>query len=289
MKKISDIFIEKEKTFSLEIFPPKTEKGLDNLIETIAQLCELEPDFISCTYGAGGGSREKTLDLVEHIQNTHKVPSMAHLTCVLHSKDDIKAIVKDIESRQIQNILALRGDPPIDDPDWQPTEENFKYSCELVSFIKENFNNYFSIGVAGFPEGHLLCKDLNKDSEFLKIKIDNGADFVITQFFFNNDHYFEYVKRLRKLGVTSRIIPGILPITNYEGLIKFSNLCGATISDEIKDIFQPIADDKEATIKEGINFAIKQCKELLAGGAPGLHFYSLNKLEPTRSILAAVR
>ena len=197
MKKISDIFNEKEKTFSLEIFPPKTEKGLDNLIEIIAQLCELKPDFISCTYGAGGGSREKTLDLVEHIQNTHKVPSMAHLTCVLHSKDDIKTIVKNIASRQIKNILALRGDPPMDDPDWQPTEENFKYSCELVSFIKENFNNYFSIGVAGFPEGHLLCKDLNRDSEFLKIKIDNGADFVITQFFFNNEYFISIVCKVQ--------------------------------------------------------------------------------------------
>lgn len=289
MKKISDIFKEKERTFSLEIFPPKTEKGLNNLIGTIAALCELQPDFISCTYGAGGGSREKTLDLVEHIQNTHKIPAMAHLTCVQHSKDDIQAIVKDIESRQIQNILALRGDPPQDNPDWQPSEENFKYSCELVSFIKTSFNNYFSIGVAGFPEGHILCNDLNKDSEFLKTKFDNGADFVITQFFFNNDHYFKYVKRLRALGVQSRIIPGILPITNYEGLIRFSNLCGATVPEEIKEAFSPLADDKKATLNAGIQFAIKQCKELLEGGAPGLHFYSLNKLEPTRSILAEVR
>lgn len=289
MKKISDIFNEKEETFSLEIFPPKTEKGLENLIGTIAELCELKPDFISCTYGAGGGSRERTLDLVEHIQNTHKVPSMAHLTCVGHSKDDIHTIIKDIGSRQIQNILALRGDPPQDDPEWQPGADNFKYSCELVAFIRNSFNDYFSIGVAGFPEGHILCKDLNKDSEYLKTKIDNGANFVITQFFFNNEHYFNYVERLRALGVNSRVLPGILPITNYESLIKFSALCGATVPQEIKDIFAPIAEDKEATLDAGIKFAIKQCKYLLEGGAPGLHFYSLNKLEPTRSILAEVR
>ena len=288
MKKIVDIFKQKEKTFSLEIFPPKTEKGYDNLLGTIAQLSKLNPDFVSCTYGAGGTSRDKTMDIVEHIQKVHSITSMAHLTCVCSSRDEIKNTLDDIKSRNVQNILALRGDPPQDNPNWQPGEENFKYSSELVSFIKKNFNDYFSIGVAGFPEGHILCSNRDEDASHLKNKIANGADFVITQLFFNNNDYFQYVERLKKLGVTARIIPGILPITNYQGLLKFSNLCGATISDEVKKIFEPIAQDKNAVLEKGIEFAIRQCNELLSGGAPGLHFYSLNKLEPTKTILLSL-
>jgi methylenetetrahydrofolate reductase (NADPH) len=289
MNNITEIFSKKPRTFSCELFPPKTEQGYTNLIKTIDELAVLKPDFISCTYGAGGGSRDKTIDIVEHIQNKKHIAGLAHLTCVLHTKDEIKAILDNMHNRGIHNVLALRGDPPLDRPDWQPTEINFKYSSALCAFIRKNFNNTVSIGVAGFPEGHVLCKDREKDADFLKLKIDCGADFVITQLFFNNQDYFSYVKRLRQRGVTKRIIPGILSITNYPSLVKFSQLCGATLTPEVKSIFEPIQDNPEETLKAGIQFAIRQCRELLEGGAPGIHFYCLNKLHPTDEILSAIR
>ena len=289
MEKISEIFDRKKQTFSFELFPPKTDQGFTNLLATIEQLAALQPDFISCTYGAGGGSRGKTLDVVQHIEQKHRIAGLAHLTCVLHTKDEIGSILENIQLRNIQNVLALRGDPPQDNPDWQPDNDNFKYSSELCRFIRGHFGNFFSIGVAGFPEGHVLCPDKALDAQYLKTKIDSGADFVITQLFFDNQEYFNYVKRLRNLGVNVRVIPGILPITNYSSLIKFCGLCGATVTDEVKKIFEPIADDKEATFEAGIQFAVRQCLDLLDGGAPGLHFYCLNKVSPTDKILAEVR
>ena len=289
MKRIKDLFDQQEKTFSFELFPPKTDKGYENLLKTIAQLSELRPDYISCTYGAGGGNREKTFDVVQHIEEQHHVIGMAHLTCVLNTKDDIKTIVEDIKSRGIRNILALRGDPPQDQPDWQPTDDNYKYSSELAAFIRANFGDYFGIAVAGFPEGHILCPDRERDAGFLKLKIEAGADFVITQLFFENKDYFEYIDRLRRIGGDVRVIPGILPITDYGALQRFCSLCGATVTDEVKKIFEPIQDDKETTVRAGVEFAIRQCKELLDGGAPGIHFYCLNKLHPTDEILQAVR
>lgn len=289
MRRIKDLFDHREKTYSFELFPPKTDKGFENLLKTIVQLCELQPDFISCTYGAGGGNREKTFDVVQHIEGQHHVIGMAHLTCVLNTKADIATIVEDIKSRGLRNILALRGDPPKDHPDWQPTDDNFKYSSELAAFIREKYGDHFGIAVAGFPEGHILCRDRDKDAEFLKLKIDAGADFVITQLFFDNKDYFEYIERLRKIGVDVRVIPGILPITNYENLQRFCSVCGAIVTDQVKSIFEPLRDDPDATVKAGIEFAIRQCRELLDGGAPGIHFYCLNKVHPTDEILQAVR
>ena len=289
MNKITEIFQSNDRTYSLELFPPKTDDGYANLLKTIAQMADLKPDFISCTYGAGGSSRGKTLDVVEHIEKAHRITGLAHLTCVLHTKAEIKTILKDIRSRDIHNVLALRGDPPKDNPHWRPGPDNFRYSSELCAFMREQFCDYFGIGVAGFPEGHLLCPDKEQDARYLKIKIDSGADFVITQLFFDNQEYFDYVDRLKKLGVSARIIPGIFPITNYPGLVKFCELCGATVTDELKKIFEPIADNKEKTLQAGINFAVKQCRDLLDGGAPGLHFYCLNKLEPTATILSKIR
>ena len=289
MKKITDLFKTREKTFSFELFPPKTPEGFQKLLGTIEQLCALKPDFISCTYGAGGGNRDKTFDIVQHIQEKHQCISVAHLTCVLHTKEEIKNILTDIQNRGINNVLALRGDPPQDNPGWTPGAENFKYSSELCAFIRRNFGDHFGIGVAGFPEGHILCRDRERDAQYLKIKIDNGADFVITQLFFNNQDYFDYVKRLRTIGVQARVLPGILPITDYPGLLRFCNLCGATVTEEVKRIFEPIQNDKEKTLEAGITFAVRQCRELLTGGAPGLHFYTLNKLHPTDAILNEVR
>jgi len=286
---VTDIFKDKGQTYSFELFPPKTEKGYQKLLGTLGDLCRLQPDFISCTYGAGGGNREKTLEIAQHIQEQLSTPSIAHLTCVCHTKDEIRGILQDMKTRGIGNILALRGDPPLDNPDWQPGKNNFRYAKDLCAFVREEFGHDFTIGVAGFPEGHPLCPELDQDARFLKEKVDNGADFVITQLFFDNAHYFDYVKRLRALGVNSRVIPGILPITHYDNLLRFCQSCGTTIPSQVHEIFKPIREDKDKMLEEGIRFCIQQCRELLEGGAPGLHFYALNKLHPVDTILKNVR
>lgn len=289
MKTLPQIFEHREKTFSIEFFPPKTDAGYESLKKLITDLAAAGPDFMTCTYGAGGGSRDKTLDIVQYIQEKTGIPGVAHLTCVLHTREEIKGILEEIRSRGIRNILALRGDPPKDNPGWTPGPENFQYSCELVSCIREKFGNDAGIAVAGFPEGHVLCPDRDQDARYLKTKIDAGADAIITQLFFDNQDYFDYVKRLRGLGIKNRIIPGVLPVTDYHGLLRFSVLCGATITDEVKKIFEPIAEDKDETLKTGERFALRQCQELLDGGAPGIHFYCLNKYEPVASLLKALK
>lgn len=285
MKKITDIFKDKQRTFSFEIFPPKTDKGMESLEAALADLVKLPFDFVSVTYGAGGSSREKTCGLVRMIQDKYALPTMHHFTCVLHSKAEIKAILDDLRRHDISSLLALRGDPPKENPDWMPGPENFKYSSELVAFIRQNYGDAFAIGVAGFPEGHVLAKDKDFDVQILKKKVEAGGEFVMTQLFFDNALYFDYVKRLRSQGVNARVIPGILPITNYEGAVNFCKGCGASVPQKIHDIFAPIADDKVKTFEAGMRFAIEQCRELLGNGAPGIHFYSLNKAEPVGTIV----
>lgn len=289
MRKVTEIFNIKPRTFSFELFPPKTDKGWDKLMNTLDDLVSLKPDYFSCTYGAGGGNRGKTLDICEHIQNTYDIPAVAHLTCVLNSREQIRGILQDIYDRGIRNILALRGDPPLDQPDWKPGPEHFRYSCELAAFIREHFKDEFAIGVAGFPEGHILCPDRDQDAQFLKNKLLHGADFVVTQLFLDNQFYTDYVDRLRGIGVNARVIPGILPIANYDRLLQFSERDGITIPQNIQDSFIPLRDDKEATREAGKQFAVEQCRGLLKAGAPGLHFYTLNKSQPVADILKAIR
>ena len=288
MEKLTDIFSIEPRTFSIEIFPPKTDKGMASLQEALAQLAKLKPDFVSVTYGAGGSSQDMTLDIVRLVQERYKLIAMHHLTCVTHAKGEIRVILDQLKQHDIRNVLALRGDAPKDRPDWTPGDDNFKYSSELVRFIRENYGDFFSVGVAGFPEGHPLAPDRGFDAGILKQKIDAGGEFVMTQLFFDNQLYFDYVRRLEGLGVQARVIPGILPITNYEAAVNFCKGCGASIPQRVHDIFRPIADDKEATLKAGIEFATSQCRELLAGGAPGLHLYTLNKAEPAGTILRSL-
>jgi methylenetetrahydrofolate reductase (NADPH) len=285
MERLTDIFSTEPRTFSIEIFPPKTEKGLASLQATLADLARLKPDFISVTYGAGGSSRDTTLEIVRLVQEKYKLLAMHHFTCVVHTKGEIKAILDHLKECDVRNILALRGDAPKDVPNWTPGPENFQYSSELVQFIRDNYGDFFSIGVAGFPEGHPLAADRDFDARILKKKIEAGGEFVMTQLFFDNQLYFDYVKRLKALDVNVRVIPGILPITNYENAVNFCKSCGASIPQKVHDLFQPIANDPQKTLEVGTQFAIDQCRELLAGGAPGLHLYTLNKVEPVRTIL----
>ena len=288
IRKIPDILKEKERTYSFEFFPPKTEKGRGKLPETASTLKELEPDWFAVTYGAGGTTRELTMDIVDELQKRFQVPTMHHLTCVGHSKAELKAIIEKMKEKNICNILALRGDPPQGVEHWEPAPDGFEYCYQLIELIR-SYGGFFSIGVAGFPEGHIDCPDKETDSKYLKIKIDAGGEFVITQLFFDNKDYFEYLERVRKIGVKVRIIPGILPVTDYQTLLRFCNTCGSTIPQRVHDIFKPLDGDAEATYKTGVEFAVEQCNELLEGGAPGLHFFTLNKVDPTREILNKIK
>ncbi|MCQ9208374.1 MAG: methylenetetrahydrofolate reductase [Omnitrophica bacterium] len=229
IRKITDILKDKEKTYSFEFFPPKTEKGRTKLIETAGVFADLGPDWFSVTYGAGGSTREATMEIVDDLQKRFGVPVMHHFTCVGHSKDKIKSVIEEMKKRNIRNILALRGDAPEGERDWKPDPEGLEYCYQLIELIRAD-GDFFSIGVAGFPEGHIDCPDKETDSRYLKMKIDSGGEFVITQLFFDNKDYFEYLERTKKVGVNVRILPGIIPITNYQKLLKFCDICGATIT-----------------------------------------------------------
>jgi methylenetetrahydrofolate reductase (NADPH) len=288
IRKIADILKEKNRTYSFEFFPPKTEKGKTRLFEVAGVFAKLKPDWFSVTYGAGGSTRAMTMEIADELQKRFDVPVMHHFTCVGHSKNELKAITTEMKKRNICNILALRGDMPEGEKEWKPAPDGFEYCYQLVELIR-SFGGFFSIGVAGFPEGHINCPDKETDSKYLKIKIDSGGEFVITQLFFDNKDYFEYLDRIRKTGVNVPTIPGILPITDYQTLLRFCNTCGATIPQKVHDIFKPLDGDAESTYKTGVEFAVQQCKDLLEGGSPGLHFYTLNKVDPTREILSEIK
>jgi len=288
VKRIRDILNEKKRTYSIEFFPPKTKKGNDNLFEIARMFKGLEPDWFAVTYGAGGSTRELTMDMVDELQKRFGIPTMHHLTCIGHSKVELRTIIEEMKRRGICNVLALRGDLPKDVNHWKPPADRLDYAYQLCKLIR-SYDSFFSIGVAGFPEGHIDCPDKETDSKYLKIKIDAGAEFVITQLFFDNKDYFEYLERTKKIGITVRIIPGILPITNYQTLVKFCKTCGATIPQRVHDIFKPLDGNDKATYNAGVQFTVEQCNELLEGGAPGLHFFALNKLDPTREILNRIK
>ncbi len=288
IRKITDILKEKERTYSFEFYPPKTEAGRKRLPDIARAFTELKPDWFAVTYGAGGTTREWTTDIVDNFQKLFGLPVMHHFTCVGHSQTEIKTLLNDLKRRNICNILALRGDPPVGVAEWTPSPGGFEYCYELIKLIR-SYGDFFSIGVAGFPEGHVNCPDKETDSRYLKIKLDAGGDFVITQLFYDTKDYFEYLERVRKIGVNVRIIPGILPIPGYQQLLRFTGNCGASIPQRVHDIFKPLDGDDEASYRAGVELAVTQCKELLDGGAPGLHFFVLNKIEPTREILSRVR
>jgi methylenetetrahydrofolate reductase (NADH) len=269
---------------SFEFFPTKTAEGERALLEkTIPALRQLNPDFSSVTYGAGGGTRGTTLAIVDRIQRERQLPTMAHLTCVNATREQTRAVLEQARALGITNILALRGDPP-DGGEFTKTDGGFEYSYQLVQFIREV--GEFSIGVAGFPEGHVACKDgKHVDWQRLKHKIDQGADFVITQLFFRNSDYYELRDFLAGQGVTVPIVPGILPILSTAQIKRFVALCGAELPRPLLSELETRGADDEAVTQFGIEYATRQCEDLLREGAPGLHFYTLNKARSTTAVL----
>jgi methylenetetrahydrofolate reductase (NADPH) len=270
---------------SFEFFPPKTDDGDRNLIEkTIPALMKLKPDFCSVTYGAGGSTRDKTLTIVERIQREHGLTAMSHLTCVNSTKEQLREVLIDARRRGIKNILALRGDPPMGTGEFQKIPGGFEFSYELVAFIKEIGG--FCIGTAGFPEGHIACKEGKiVDWQRLKQKVDAGADFVITQLFFDNRDFFEFRDHLTKLGLKVPLVPGMLPILSGSQIKKFTTLCGASIPTPMTAKLEQFGDDDAAVMAYGIDYCTRQCEELLREGVEGLHFYTLNKVHSTTEVV----
>jgi methylenetetrahydrofolate reductase (NADPH) len=270
---------------SFEYFPTRTPEGERTLLEkTIPALGELRPDFCSVTYGAGGSTREKTLAIVDRIQREQRLTAMAHMTCVNATRDDTISVLNQARALGITNILALRGDPPGGVGNFEKTEGGFEFSYELVRFIREMGG--FSIGVAGFPEGHIACAEGKyADWQHLKHKIDQGADFVITQLFFNNRDYFEFRDYLTGLGVRVPLVPGIIPILSAAQIKRFVALCGADLPRDLVAELDTRANDDEAIAQFGVEYATRQCEELLREGVPGLHFYTLNKAKSTAAIV----
>ncbi|MBM3837794.1 MAG: methylenetetrahydrofolate reductase [NAD(P)H] [Verrucomicrobia bacterium] len=290
MQFIRDIYAAKQASnrpvISFEFFPPKTEEGDRNLLEkTIPALKQLQPDFCSVTYGAGGSTREKTLMIVDRIQRTHGITGMAHLTCVGSTSQQIGEALEQARALGIKNILALRGDPPGGMGEFKKTEGGFEFSYQLVQFIRQTGG--FSIGTAGFPEGHIACKEGKQvDWERLKAKIDCGADFVITQLFFDNADFFVFREYMvKKLGVTVSITPGILPILSAAQVKRFTEMCGARMPAPLLARLEPLRDNDEAATEFGIEYATRQCEELLREGVPGLHIYTLNKARSATQVL----
>jgi methylenetetrahydrofolate reductase (NADPH) len=270
---------------SFEFFPPKTEEGDRNLLEKqIPALLAARPDFCSVTYGAGGSTREKTLAIVDRIQREHGLPALAHLTCVNHTRDEVSALLEKIRALDCRNILALRGDPP-GGGEFKPTPGGFEFSSELVRFIREQGD--FSVGVAGFPEGHIACRDGKQaDWRHLQAKVAAGADFIITQLFFDNADYFEFRDHLvNRLGVRVPILPGVISIQSAAQITRFTQLCGAKIPPGLRADLDKLGNDEEAAIRFGIEYATQQCEALRRAGAPGLHFYTLNKAHSTVAVL----
>ena len=285
--KISEKLKSSSPVFSFEFFPPKDEGGFQSLFQTIEKLKPSDPSFVSVTYGAGGSTRSKTVDLVGKIKNKIGIESMAHLTCVGHKKDEIVSVLESLDNCGIENILALRGDPPKGEKKFVKPEGGFGYANELVSFIKSNFS--FCVGAACYPEGHIECENLTQDMDNLKRKVDCGVDFLITQLFFNNNHYFAFIDRAQKEGIRIPILPGIMPILNVKQSQRFTQMCGASLSASLLAKFEGVQDDLDKVREIGINHAIFQCRDLIKSGAPGIHFYTLNRSKATLAILEKLR
>jgi methylenetetrahydrofolate reductase (NADPH) len=285
--RISTILQNKSPAFSFEFFPPKTDADGEALFRTAETLRALHPDFITVTWGAGGGTRRKTLDITSSIKSDLGVETMAHLTCVGASRNELDEILDEIVDRGIENILALRGDPPRGQKEFIAHPDGFTHASELVQHISSRWD--LCIGVAGYPEGHPEARDREEDLRHLKAKVEAGASFVTTQLFFDNEMYFRFVDRARRIGIDVPILPGIMPVTNVKQLRRFTGMCGASIPSALATRLETIQADGEAVVSYGIEYASAQCEALLAGGAPGVHFYTLNRSHSTVEILKNLR
>jgi methylenetetrahydrofolate reductase (NADPH) len=285
--RINELLDQKRPVFSIEFFPPKTPEGVAQLFETVEALKPLEPDYVSVTYGAGGSTRDGTVEISTQIKEKHGLEVMAHLSCVGETREGLAEILNRFAEVGIENVLALRGDPPRGATEFTPPEDGLSSAAELAGFISSDYE--FSIGGACFPEVHPEAPDLDADLAYLRSKVDAGASFLITQLFFDNRVYFDFVAAARERGIDVPIIAGVIPIASYGQVARICDLCDATIPPELDAAMRALGGDPEAEALLGVAYAARQCEELLAAGAPGIHFYALNRAPGTRAVLAALR
>ncbi len=284
--RIAGLYARARPVFSFEFFPPKTDPATEDLLATVGDLREaLSPDFVSVTYGAGGSTRARTIECTTRIHSELGVTVMAHLACLGHTADEIGGIVRRLLDNGITNILALRGDPPRDAP--PPPADGLRNATDLISYLAGNFD--VGIGAACYPEVHPEAASADDDLRWAAKKAELGAGFLITQLFFDNRDYFRFVERARAAGIVAPIVPGIMPVTNVSQIERFTKMCGARIPETLGERLNRHREDPAAVMATGIEHAITQCRGLIEGGAPGLHFYTLNKSFATRSIMAAIR
>jgi methylenetetrahydrofolate reductase (NADPH) len=285
--RIDELFGREEPVFSFEFFPPKTPEGEANLFAAIEELQGLDPAYVSVTYGAGGTTRDKTLEIVTRIRREHGLEAMAHFTCVDATVAQLRAELDRFRDAGVENVLALRGDPPGGAAEWTQTEGGFEHSRELVELLNAEYP--FTVAGACFPETHIHATSPEDDLRHLRDKVDAGVSFLITQLFFDNADYVDFVARARAIGIDVPIVPGIMPITNVAQVKRVTELCGSALPASLTDQLEARADDPEAVTDFGVAYATLQCAELLALGAPGIHFYTLNRSPATRAILSALK
>ena len=276
-----------EPVFSFEFFPPKSDEGERNLRETLEDLRAFDPDFVSVTYGAGGSTRARTVELTKWIKNELGIEAMAHLSCVGSSRDELREMLDGIADAGIDNVLALRGDAPRGETEWRPHPQGLRYSTELAALIRDSYP--FCIGAACFPEVHPEAPDMAHDLRFLREKARAGVSFLVTNLFLDPELYFRFVEEARAAGIEVPIIPGIMPITNVGQIKTMTGMCGASIPQALLEALEWRSEDPSAVLQLGVAYATLQCAELLARGAPGIHFYTLNRSPATRAILSALK
>lgn len=285
--KIASLFGSTQPVVSFEFFPPKTQDGVEHLYRTVEELRPCRPSFVSVTYGAGGSTRDRTLELVGRIQRDLGILTMAHLTCVGSSREEIRETLVRLYDSGIRNVLALRGDPPKGETSFQPVAGGFRYASELVAFIREQAMD-FCVGAACYPEGHVETRDLEQDLAHLSTKVAAGVDFLVTQLFFDNEDYRAFVRRARSAGITVPIVPGLMPVTNVGQVQRFTQMCGARIPQELNRRLRIVSNDPAAVVATGVQWAVDQGRALLRAGAPGLHFYTLNRSSAALAVHAAL-
>jgi methylenetetrahydrofolate reductase (NADPH) len=286
--RIDEILSNPGPCFSFEFFPPKTDEGQRNLEQALSELKKDSPDYVSVTYGAAGSTRERTVEVTKWIKEDLGLEAMAHLSCVGEPVERLREILDEVAGAGVDNVLALRGDPPRGEADWTPHPDGLECSVDLIELIRADYD--YCIGATCFPEVHPEAPDLDHDLRYLKRKVEAGASFLITQLFFDNEDYFRFVDSAREYGIEVPIVAGIMPITNFEQLKRFTTLCGATIPPALYEQLEARhAEGEEAVAELGVAYATLQCADLLARGAPGIHFYTLNKSPATRAILSALK
>lgn len=273
---------------SFELYPPRTDKGMETLMVQVERLMKFKPNYITCTYGAGGATRDKTLDIVEAVKNQFQVPVASHLTCVGSSVDELRGYLAEAQRRGVDYIVALRGDPPMGETTFTPDPNGLRYANELVALIASEFDD-FGVVVAGYPEVHREAPCGNTDLENLKRKVDAGADVIVTQLFFCNQDFYDFRERCTAAGITVPIVPGIFPVINFAQITKIASLCGAYVPPELTDKLAERPDDAQWHFDVGVDFAARQVQDLADHGIPGLHFYVLNQSEATSQILESLQ